>query len=134
MAKDKTKCHPKKFVCFTEAGVHLCKTHGDMVFGEERVLGVNVVLEGDRTIWGAGKADFIDRHGIQFHDYEKNHLCLSEFGEYNVIGCPKFGPDWFMDEPDDLDEIELRVREKLQKFLPPQSFWGHHNHQGGGVS
>lgn len=123
MAKDKTKCHSKKFGCFIEGGVHLCRTHGEIVFGEDRPLGVRVELEDGRVIWGVGKADYIDRYGVQFHDYEKNRVALNEFGEYNVIGCPKLDKDWFMQEPDDLDEVELRVRDKMCKFLPPQSFW-----------
>lgn len=123
MAKDKTKCHHKKFCCLVEAGVHLCKTHGDTVFKEDRPIGANVPLDDGRTIWGMGKSEFIDRCGLRFHDYQKNTVCLNEFGEYNVTGCPVLAPDWFMDEPDELDELELRVRSKLQGYLPPQSFW-----------
>lgn len=123
MAKDKSKCHHKRFSCLVEAGIHLCKNHGEIIFLEDRTLDASVPLEDGRTALAVGRADFIDRYGMKLRDREKIAVCLNEFGEYRVVGCPRFHLDWFMDEPDDLDEIELRVRTSLRDSLPPQTFW-----------
>jgi hypothetical protein len=121
MAKDKRNCHHSKFCCFIQGGVHLCKTHGQIIMSQNRPLGTNVQLEDGRRIWGIGDHDFIDRYGVKFFDHEKVSVRLNDFGEYTVFPSPR-SMDWFMSEPDDLEETELRVR-STEKY-PPQSFWG----------
>lgn len=135
MAKDKTECHHSKFCCLLQAGVHLCKTHGKIIMSHNRPLGTKVELEDGRRIWGIGDHDFIDRYGVKFYDHEKVSVQLNDFGEYTVVAAvvannPPTGPsssasvaegDWFMNEPDELEETELRVRSTEE--YPPQSFW-----------
>lgn len=122
MAKDKTKCTGRRFLCHTEAGVHLCEYHGNQVFSEERPLGVFVDLEDERRMWGVGRVEFMDKVGMRIHDYEKHKVALNDFGEYQVQ--PLLSPlpeDWFMHGKDELDASELLIRKKLD--YPSQCFW-----------
>jgi hypothetical protein len=89
---------------------------------QNRPLGTNVQLEDGRRIWGIGDHDFIDRHGVKFFDHEKVSVQLNDFGEYVVSPPLTRCIDWFMSEPDELEETELRVRSTEE--YPPQSFWG----------
>ena len=123
MAKEKGGCHRKKFCCLVQAGVHLCKVHGEMVFREDRPLGTSVELDDGRRVWGVGRADFIDRYGIQLFDPRRDKVLLNTMGEYEMRGSPRPGGDWFLEEPDELEETELRVRGEIVKDLPPQAFW-----------